>query len=68
LRLQPDALPEWAMPVIGILGSRMHNLASVAVKASSICWANFLSLASPFAGLVVLLPFPLAFLQPVYIG
>lgn len=31
LRLQPDALPAWAMPIIGILGSWMPNLAAVTV-------------------------------------
>jgi len=29
LRLQPDELPAWAMPIIGILGSWMPNLAAV---------------------------------------
>ena len=31
LRLQPDALPAWAMPIIVILGSWMPNLAAVTV-------------------------------------
>ena len=31
LRLQPDALPAWAMPINGILGSWMPNLAAVTV-------------------------------------
>jgi len=31
LRLQPDALPTWAMPLIVILGSWMPNLAAVTV-------------------------------------
>jgi hypothetical protein len=31
LRLQPDSLPAWAMPIIVILGSWMPNLAAVTV-------------------------------------
>ena len=35
LRLQPDALPAWAMPIISILGSWMPNLAAVTVTGVS---------------------------------
>ncbi len=31
LRLQPNALPAWAMSIIGILGSWMPNVAAVTV-------------------------------------
>jgi hypothetical protein len=44
LRLQPDVLPAWAMPIIVIPGSWMPNLAAVTVtgflqvvKGSSSC-------------------------------
>ena len=69
LRLQPDALPAWAMPIIVILGSWMPNLAAVAVTGVLAGRAGIRLLLGKFFAyriavrwyLVALLPFPLAF-------
>lgn len=69
LRLQPDALPAWAMPIIGILGSWMPNLAAVTVTGVIAGREGIRQLLGKFFAyriavrwyLVALLPFPLAF-------
>jgi len=69
LRLQPDALPAWAMPVIGILGSWMPNLAAVTVtgvlagrEGIGQLLGKFLAYRIPVRWyLIALFPFPLAF-------
>ncbi len=69
LRLRPDALPGWAMPIIGILGSWMPNLAAVIVTGVIAGRAGIRQLLGKFFAyriavrwyLVALLPFPLAF-------
>jgi membrane protease YdiL (CAAX protease family) len=69
LRLQPDALPAWAMPIIGILGSWMPNLAAVTVTGVLTGREGIRQLLGKFFAyriavrwyLVALLPFLLAF-------
>jgi len=69
LRLQPDALPAWAMPIIVILGSWMPNLAAVAVTGVLAGREGIRQLLGKFFAyriavrwyLVALFPFPLAF-------
>jgi CAAX protease family protein len=69
LRLQPDALPAWAMPIIGILGSWMPNLAAVTVTSVLGGREGIRQLLGKFLAyriairwyLVALIPFPLAF-------
>jgi len=69
LRLEPDALPAWAMPIIGILGSWMPNLAAVIVTSVLEGRAGIRQLLGKFLAyrlavrwyLVALLPFPLVF-------
>jgi len=70
LRLQPDALPTWAMPLIVILGSWMPNLAAVTVTGVLAGREGIRQLLGKFFAyriavrwyLVALLPFPLAFI------
>ncbi|MDD5368946.1 MAG: CPBP family intramembrane metalloprotease [Anaerolineaceae bacterium] len=69
LRLQPDALPAWAMPIIGILGSWMPNLAAVTVTSVLAGREGIRQLLGKFFAtriavrwyLIALFPFPLAF-------
>ena len=69
LRLQPDALPAWAMPIVGILGSWMPNLAAVTVTGVLAGREGMRQLLGKFLVyriavrwyLVALFPFPLAF-------
>lgn len=69
LRLQPDALPAWAMPIIVILGSWMPNLAAVTVTGVLSGREGIRQLLGKFFAyriaarwyLVALVPFPLAF-------
>ena len=69
LRLQPDALPAWAMPIIGILGSWMPNLAAVTVTGVLAGRDGIRQLLGKFFAFrialrwyfVALIPFPLAF-------
>jgi membrane protease YdiL (CAAX protease family) len=69
LRLQPDALPAWAMPIIGILGSWMPNLAAVTVtgvlagrKGIRQLLGRFFTYRIPVRWyFVALIPFPFAF-------
>jgi membrane protease YdiL (CAAX protease family) len=69
LRLQPDALPAWAMPIIGILGSWMPNLAAVTVTGVLAGRKGIRQLLSKFFTyriairwyFIALIPFPLAF-------
>ncbi len=69
LRLQPDALPAWAMPIIGILGSWMPNLVAVIVTGVLAGRKGIRQLLGKFLTyriavrwyFVALLPFPLAF-------
>jgi CAAX protease family protein len=69
LRLQPDALPAWATPIIVILGSWMPNLAAVTVTGVLAGREGVRQLLSKFFAyriavrwyLVALIPFPLAF-------
>jgi len=69
LRLQPDALPAWAMSIIVILGSWMPNLAAVAVTGVLAGNEGIRQLLGKFFAfridvrwyLVALFPFPLAF-------
>jgi membrane protease YdiL (CAAX protease family) len=69
LRLQPDALPAWAMPIIGILGSWMPNLAAVIVTGVLAGREGIRQLLGKFFAyriavrwyIVALLPFLLAF-------
>ena len=70
LRLQPDALPAWAMPIIAILGSWMPNLAAVTVTGVLAGREGIRQLLGKFFAyripvrwyFVALIPFPLAFL------
>ena len=69
LRLQPDALPAWAMPIIVILGSWMPNLAAVTVTGVLAGRAGIRQLLGRFFAyriavrwyLIALFPFPVAF-------
>lgn len=69
LRLRPDALPAWAMPIIVILGSWMPNLAAVTVTGVLAGREGVRQLLRKFFAyriavrwyLVALFPFPLAF-------
>ena len=69
LRLQPDALPAWAMPIIVIPGSWMPNLAAVTVTGVLAGREGIRQLLGKFLAyriavrwyLVALFPFPLAF-------
>lgn len=69
LRLQPDALPAWAMPVIVIIGSWMPNLAAVTVTGVLTGREGIRQLLGKFFAyriavrwyFVALSPFPLAF-------
>lgn len=69
LRLQPDALRAWGMPIIGILGSWMPNLAAVTVTGVLAGRKGIRQLLGKFFAyriavrlyLVALFPFPLAF-------
>ena len=69
LRLQPDALRAWGMPIIGILGSWMPNLAAVTVTGVLAGREGIQQLLGKFFAyriavlwyLVALIPFPLAF-------
>jgi membrane protease YdiL (CAAX protease family) len=69
LRLQPDALPVWAMPIIVILGSWMPNLAAVTVTGVLAGREGIRQLLGKFFDhriavrwyLAALFPFPLAF-------
>jgi membrane protease YdiL (CAAX protease family) len=68
LQLQPDTLPAWAMPIIGILGSWMPNLAAVTVTGVLTGREGVRQLLGRFFAyqiavrwyLVALFPFPLA--------
>jgi hypothetical protein len=68
LRLQPDALPAWAMPIVGILGSWMPNLAAVTVTGVLAGREGIRQLLGKFFAyriavrwyLVALFPFPFA--------
>ena len=70
LRLQPDALPAWAMPIIVILGSWMPNLAAVIVtgvlggrEGIRQLLGKFFAYRMPIRWyFVALFPFPLAFI------
>jgi len=69
LRIQPDALPAWAMPMIVVLGSWMPNLAAVTVTGALAGREGIRQLLGKFFAyriavrwyLVALFPFPLAF-------
>ena len=69
LRLQPDALPAWAVPIIVLLGSWMPNLAAVTVTGVLAGSEGIRQLLGKFFGhriavrwyLAALFPFPLAF-------
>ena len=69
LRLQPDALPAWAMPIIVILGSWMPNLAAVIVTGVLAGREGIRQLLGKFFAtqiavrwyFIALFPFPLAF-------
>ncbi len=69
LRLQPEALPAWALPIIVILGSWMPNLAAVTVTGVLSGREGIRQLLGKFFTyriavrwyLVALFPFPLAF-------
>ena len=69
LRLQPDAIPAWVMPVIVIPGSWMPNLAAVTVTGVLAGRKGIRQLLGKFFAyriavrwyLVALIPFPLAF-------
>jgi membrane protease YdiL (CAAX protease family) len=69
LRLQPDALPTWSMPIIVILGSWMPNLAAVTVTGVLTGREGVRQLLGKFLMyriairwyFVALFPFPLAF-------
>jgi len=69
LRLQPDAVPAWAMPIIVILGSWMPNLAAVTVTGVLAGREGIRQLLSKFFttriavhwNFIALFPFPLAF-------
>ncbi len=69
LRLEPDALPAWAMTIIVILGSWMPNLAAVTVTGVLAGREGIRQLLGKFFAyriavrwyLVALFPFPLAF-------
>jgi membrane protease YdiL (CAAX protease family) len=68
LRLQPDALPAWAMPIIVILGSWMPNLAAVTVTGVLAGREGIRQLLGKFFAyripvrryFIALFPFPLA--------
>jgi membrane protease YdiL (CAAX protease family) len=69
LRLQPDALPAWVVPIIVILGSWMPNLAAVTVTGVLSGREGILKLLGKFFAyriavrwyFLALFPFPLAF-------
>jgi membrane protease YdiL (CAAX protease family) len=69
LRLQPDTLPAWSMPIIVILGSWMPNLAAVTVTGVLAGREGIRHLLSKFFAFriavrwyfIALFPFPLAF-------
>ncbi len=69
LGLQPDALPAWALPIIGILGSWMPNLAAVVVtgvltgrEGIRQLLGKYFAFRIPFRWYFIgLFPFPLAF-------
>jgi membrane protease YdiL (CAAX protease family) len=70
VRLQPDALPAWSMPMIVILGSWMPNLAAVTVTGVLAGNASVRQLLGKFFAyrlavrwfFFALFPFPIAFI------